>query len=232
MTKPLPDIVGPDLNILVCGLNPGLTAAATGRHFAGRGNRFWKVLHLSGFTPRLLLPEQDQELLEYGIGLTCVVDRPTAEASEVQDDEFIRGAQGVERRVRELKPRYVAFLGKAAYAAILGSTAFDWGEQTRTFGGCKVWLLPNPSGRNRAFSTLQLVAAYSALLRACSGNNAPVFGPQLDGSGTVGSHALDGTEAGRQDGAGVTLISRCGQTGRHPGQGSISLEPSDRADPS
>lgn len=177
MTKALPDIVGPDLNLLICGLNPGLTAAATGRHFAGRGNRFWKVLHLSGFTPRLLTPEQDLELLQYGLGLTCVVDRPTAEAREVRDEEFVRAAQGVERLVRAVRPRYVAFLGKPAYAAILGNKAVDWGEQSRTFGGCKVWLLPNPSGRNRAFSTSELVSAYAALCRACIRPNLPA--PEL-----------------------------------------------------
>lgn len=180
LSKALPDIVRPNLDILICGLNPGLAAAATGQHFVGRGNRFWKVLHLSGFTPRQLPPEQGPELLEYGIGLTCVVDRPTAEARQVQGREFRRGAVRVESQVRELQPRWVTFLGKAAYTAMLGGKAVAWGEQHQTFGGSKVWLLPNPSGRNLAFNTPALVSAYSALRRASLRQNVPDVGRRFD----------------------------------------------------
>jgi TDG/mug DNA glycosylase family protein len=157
MPKPLPDIVGPDLKILFCGLNPGLVAAATGRHFAGRGNRFWEVLHLSGLTPTRLTPEQDREILRYRLGLTCVVDRPTAGAQAVAREEFARAGQ--------------AFLGKAAYGAIRGERSLAWGPQQETFSGAATWVLPNPSGRNRAFSLDDLVEAYACLRGAAPGHD-------------------------------------------------------------
>jgi len=171
MPKPLPDIVGPDLKILFCGLNPGLVAAATGRHFAGRGNRFWEVLHLSGLTPTRLTPEQDREILRYRLGLTCVVDRPTAGAQAVAREEFARAGQALADQVRRLRPRCVAFLGKAAYGAIRGERSLAWGPQQETFSGAATWVLPNPSGRNRAFSLDDLVEAYACLRGAAPGHD-------------------------------------------------------------
>src|SRR5580698_8875935 len=81
--QPLPDILEPGLSVIFCGINPGLRAASTGHHFAGRGNRFWRVLHLAGFTPEQILPEDDRSLLRYGCGLTAVVPRATAQAAEL-----------------------------------------------------------------------------------------------------------------------------------------------------
>lgn len=163
MEKPLPDIVAPGLSVIFCGLNPGLSAAASGHHFVGRGNRFWRVLHLSGFTPDQIAPEQDASLLSHGLGITSVVQRPTAGVDDLAKSEFVAAAAGFEAWVRRHAPRYIAFLGKAAYAAMINRRSIPWGQQPDPFGGATAWVLPNPSGRNLAFSLDALVAAYGEL---------------------------------------------------------------------
>src|SRR5262245_14567054 len=87
----LADILAPGLAVVFCGLNPGVAAAATGHHFVGRGNRFWRVLHLAGFTPTQIDPMHDTSILSLGYGLTAVVARPTASAEEVTHDELGKG---------------------------------------------------------------------------------------------------------------------------------------------
>ena len=163
MAKPLPDIVGPGLSVIFCGLNPGLSAAASGHHFMGRSNRFWRVLHLAGFTPGQIAPEDDASLLAFGLGITSVVERPTAGVDDLARSEFVDAAARFERWVRRHAPCYVAFLGKAAYAAMMGRRSVAWGLQVEPFGGAVAWVLPNPSGRNLAFSQDALVAAYREL---------------------------------------------------------------------
>jgi TDG/mug DNA glycosylase family protein len=162
MGKTLPDIVAPGLSVIFCGINPGLGAAAVGHHFAGRGNRFWRVLHLAGFTPQELSPQDDRTLLAYGLGLTSVVERPTAGAGELGRQEFVAAAAGFEHWVRRQAPRCVAFLGKAAYAGMMGRVV-PWGRQAAPFGGAVAWVLPNPSGRNLSFSLDALTTAYRDL---------------------------------------------------------------------
>ncbi|HWU00097.1 MAG TPA: mismatch-specific DNA-glycosylase, partial [Terriglobales bacterium] len=111
-------------------------------------------------------PENDQTILQYHCGLTAVVDRPTARADQVSAQEFADAAARFEKKVRRYAPRFVAFLGKPAYVALSGHREISWGSQAMTFGGVAVWVLPNPSGRNRAFSLDQLVSAYRELHRA------------------------------------------------------------------
>lgn len=156
--------------MIFCGINPGMTAAAQGHHFAGRGNRFWRTLHLAGFTPGQVQPENDRTLLRYQCGLTAVVERPTASADQLSLHEFSAAAAGFEQKIARHAPRFVAFLGKAAYCALSGQREVAWGLQAKTFGNAAVWVLPNPSGRNRAFSLEQLVAAYRELRLAIDEN--------------------------------------------------------------
>jgi TDG/mug DNA glycosylase family protein len=159
----LEDILAERLAVIFCGINPGLTAAAQGHHFAGRGNRFWRTLHLAGFTPDEVRPEHDRTILHYQCGLTAVVERPTARADQLSLHEFTASAVAFEQKIARYAPRFVAFLGKAAYGALSGQRDVAWGPQSKTFGGASVWVLPNPSGRNRAFSLDQLVEAYRQL---------------------------------------------------------------------
>ncbi|MGE8063660.1 G/U mismatch-specific DNA glycosylase [Pseudomonas sp. NPDC089569] len=163
MGEGLQDILAEGLAVVFCGINPGLTAAAQGHHFAGRGNRFWRTLHLAGFTPRELRPENDRTILQYRCGLTAVVERPTARADQLSRQEFAAGAATFEQKITHYAPRYVAFLGKAAYCALSAQREVAWGLQPRTFGNAAVWVLPNPSGRNLAFTLDQLVEAYREL---------------------------------------------------------------------
>lgn len=162
----LPDILGPGLDVVFCGINPGVDAAAAGHHFLGRGNRFWSVLHLAGFTPRLLAPEDDTSALDFGIGLTAAVARPTQRADQLLAGEFVEAGLLLEEKLALYQPRYIAFLGKVAYAGITGQRNVEWGAQPQRFGGAQVWILPNPSGLNRGFTKEMLVEAYSALKRA------------------------------------------------------------------
>ena len=159
----LPDILAPGLAVVFCGINPGLLAASTGRHFAGHGNRFWRVMHLAGFTPEQLGPEDDHALLQYGYGLTTAVSRATARANDLSRMELKAAAIDFEQKIERYAPKYIAFLGKMALAAMSGTRDIQWGLQSAPFGGARAWVLPNPSGLNRSFSLDALVGAYREL---------------------------------------------------------------------
>lgn len=162
----LPDVMARDLTLVFCGINPGLKSAATGHHFVAGSNRFWRVLHQAGFTPEQVSPENGRVLLEYGFGLTTAVKRPTARADELSRDEFVAASKAFTRKMRRYAPRYVAFLGKPAFAVLSGQREVQWGLQSVSFGGATAWVLPNPSGLNRAFRLEDLVRAYSELRAA------------------------------------------------------------------
>jgi TDG/mug DNA glycosylase family protein len=165
-TLRLPDLLSNGLDVVFCGINPALSAARMGHHFSSPSNRFWRVLYLAGFTPHLIEPENDRTILQFGYGLTAAAERPTVSASEVTNLEFLEAAKKLERKILRYRPRFVAFLGKPAFAAIFRKQKVNWGEQSVKFGGAEVWVLPNPSGLNRAFSLAQLVSAYQDLRTA------------------------------------------------------------------
>lgn len=166
----LADILAKDLSVVFCGINPGMSSAVVGYHFASRSNRFWRALHLSGFTTEQLIPQNAASLLDYRCGLTSAVDRPTIGASDLRRDDFINARPGLEQKIRRYSPRYIAFLGKPACAAIFDQREVRWGRQSMRFGGAQVWVLPNPSGLNRAFTLEGLITAYRELSQevACS----------------------------------------------------------------
>jgi TDG/mug DNA glycosylase family protein len=168
----LPDILAPELSVIFCGINPGILAASTGHHFAGRGNRFWRAVHLAGFTPAQLVPQDDRALLRYGYGLTTAIARATARADELSPSEIKAAASAFEQKIARLAPRYIAFLGKMALSAMTGERDIAWGLQAEPFGGARAWVLPNPSGLNRSFSLDALVSAYRALYVAAASSQA------------------------------------------------------------
>ncbi|EJL92789.1 G:T/U mismatch-specific DNA glycosylase [Herbaspirillum sp. CF444] len=174
MTPPagnsLPDLLAPGLDVVFCGINPGMSAAAAGHHFMGRSNRFWKTIHLAGFTPTLIDPFDDRKILEHRCGLTTVVERPTARADELLREEYLLASAKLSEKIEKLKPKCLAFLGKPAYQAISGKPKITWGKQPEPFGGAMVWVLPNPSGLNRGFSLDNLVQAYQELRYDISAN--------------------------------------------------------------
>lgn len=159
----LSDVLGPGLSVVFCGLNPALTAVRDGHNFSSPSNRFWRVLHLSGFTSRLLRADEERELLEYGCGITAAVSRATKSASELRLDDYKRAAPLLEAKITKFAPANLAFLGKAAFAAISARADCDWGRQSEVFAGANTWVLPNPSGLNRAFGLDRLTAYYRDL---------------------------------------------------------------------
>ena len=161
--NPLPDVIKAHLTVLFCGVNPGMLAAETGHHFAGRNNRFWRAVYLAGFTAEEIAPQNDISFLQYGCGLSSVVARPTPRADQVSRQEFAKAADTFELKIKQNAPRFVAFLGKAAYAALYDRREITWGAQSNAIGKSRLWVLPNPSGRNRAFSLDRLVENYRQL---------------------------------------------------------------------
>ncbi len=165
----LTDVITTSLRVVFCGINPGLRSAALGLHFATPSNRFWRVLHLAGFTPRQLEPKEAHLLLDYGIGITSAVVRPTVSAANLSRADYIAARPAFERKIAKYKPRYVAFLGKPALSVFLNQRNLRWGLQPATLGGSGVWLLPNPSGLNCAFTIGMLTSAYRELFEALGG---------------------------------------------------------------
>ncbi|KQH78882.1 DNA glycosylase [Mycobacterium gordonae] len=160
------DVLAHGLKVVFCGINPAATAVADGHNFSNRSNRFWPVLHLAGFTDVRLRPQEERLLLEYGCGITAVVTRATSRADEVSQEEFRRARPEFEAKMRRYGPRVIAFLGKRAVSAMTGDSNVGWGRYADRFADTTAWILPNPSGLNRAFTLDGLVAAYTELRRA------------------------------------------------------------------
>jgi len=156
----LTDIIANHLDVIFCGINPGLKSSNDGFHFSGRSNRFWKVLHQSGFTPYEIEAVNDISLLNFGYGLTTAVERATSRADELSKEEFEEALKSFTSKIIKYQPKYVAFLGKAAYKVFSKKKEILWGEQPEDFCGAKVWVLPNTSGLNRGFTLDSLVTYY------------------------------------------------------------------------
>ncbi|MEU3745844.1 MULTISPECIES: G/U mismatch-specific DNA glycosylase [Streptomyces] len=154
------------LSVLLCGINPGLMTAATGHHFARPGNRFWPVLHLSGFTPRQLRPDEQEELLSYGLGITNVVARATARADELSREEYREGGRLLVGKVESLAPRWLAVVGVTAYRTAFGEPKAVIRPQERMIGSTRMWALPNPSGLNAHWTAATMAEEYARLREA------------------------------------------------------------------
>ena len=168
--KTIPDLIAPGLNVLFCGINPGLYSGATGHHFARPGNRFWPTLHGAGFTDRRLAPWEERELLRYGCGITNLVSRTTAAASELTAEELVAGRRKLLTQVKRYAPRAVAVLGIGAYRDAFEQPKAALGEQPERMHDAVVWVLPNPSGLNAHHQLDGLIALFRALRVAVSGS--------------------------------------------------------------
>jgi double-stranded uracil-DNA glycosylase len=164
--RKIPDLIGPDLRVLLVGINPSLWSGWSGRHFGRPTNRLWTTLHEAGLTPRRLAPEDTDELLAAGIGITNLVARSTARADELSDDEIRAGVPGLRTLVREWRPRAVAVLGVSAYRVAFARPKAVVGRQPEAFEGSLLWVLPNPSGLNAHYQQPALTAEYAALRQA------------------------------------------------------------------
>ncbi|MFB6986028.1 G/U mismatch-specific DNA glycosylase [Streptomyces sp. NPDC056304] len=161
--RTVPDVVAGGLRVLFCGINPSLMTGATGHHFAHPGNRFWPVLHRSGFTPRQLKPAEQTELIRYGLGITNVVARATARADELSTDEFREGGQILAAKVEGLRPQWLAVVGVTAYRTAFGRRTARIGLQDHTIAATRVWVLPNPSGLNAHWTVRTMAEEYGRL---------------------------------------------------------------------
>ncbi|MEO8256462.1 MAG: mismatch-specific DNA-glycosylase [Acidobacteriota bacterium] len=155
------------MRVLLVGINPGMRSAETGHHFAGYSNRFWKLLHESRLVPELIRAEDDDRLPEWGFGITNLVARATPGIDTLRPDEFVAGARTLRRKVRRWQPEVVAFVGVTVFRAVnrtgRGAAPLTVGLQPDTFEGARVFVLPNPSGRNANFTYAQMLDAFSAL---------------------------------------------------------------------
>jgi TDG/mug DNA glycosylase family protein len=158
--RKVPDVIASNLRVLFCGINPGLYSAWARHHFARPGNRFWPALFASGFTDRLLRPDEEPELLRFGYGITNLVERATAAAAELSREELQAGRRVLEKKVERYQPRAVAVLGVGAYRFAFDRPAATVGPQPEKMGKTLVWMLPNPSGLNAHFTPKDLAKVF------------------------------------------------------------------------
>jgi double-stranded uracil-DNA glycosylase len=145
----VPDVLGPGVRVVFCGINPGHWSARAGAAFANPRNDFWRLLHAVGFTPRQLEPREQAELLRYGIGLTNAALRTTRGSSDLRAADFAGSRERLEAIALEIEPRVVAFVGKAAYQGVLRERP-EHGEQSRKLGETSLFVLPSTSPANAA----------------------------------------------------------------------------------
>ncbi len=157
------DLVAPGLDVLFCGINPGLYSGATGFHFARPGNRFWPALLASGFTPRQFHPSEGQALLALRYGITNLVARTTATAAELSLEELRAGRRRLERTVRRYRPRVTAIVGVTAYRAAFDRPEAQLGRQPERVIDSVLWVLPNTSGLNAHHQARDFARAFSEL---------------------------------------------------------------------
>ena len=179
------------MRVLLVGINPGVRSALTGHHFAGFSNRFWKLLAESGLVPELLTHEDDGRLPEFGLGVTNLVARPSPGIDDLRPAEYVEGWRVLEKKIRRFRPAIVALVGVTLYRAIrplldgdrpLRRPAIVPGLQPQTIHGARIFVLPNPSGRNANFSYVEMLAAFRGLKRLAD-KQAPVCAQRAKGRG-------------------------------------------------
>lgn len=160
--------IAPGVRVLLVGINPGVRSATVGHHFAGYSNRFWKLLYESHLVTEPIGSADDARLPEWGLGMTNLIARPTPGIGTLRPEEYAAGARVLRRKVRRFKPAVVAFVGVTLFRAVFGRRSGDrveLGPQPERFEGARVWVLPNPSGRNAHFSYAEMLHAFRALGR-------------------------------------------------------------------
>jgi len=162
----LNDRAGPGLRVLFVGINPGIRSAQLGHHFAGYSNRFWKLLYESRLVPEPIGTEDDHRLPEWGFGITNLVSRATPGIDTLGPEEYVAGARRLRRKVRRWQPDVVALVGVTLFRVLFdrrGGAPIPLGLQLEEFEGARVFVLPNPSGRNANYSYQEMLAAFRGL---------------------------------------------------------------------
>ena len=184
----LRDRIAPDIRVLFVGINPGVRSAVTGHHFAGFSNRFWKLLRESKLVPEPITYEDDSRLVEWRLGITNLIARPSPGINDLRPAEYLEGWTILSRKIRRHKPAVVALVGVTLYRAILpllpGVPAAErrtarlapdhvLGLRPETIHGARLFVLPNPSGRNANFSYGEMLDSFKALAVYLKRRNAP-----------------------------------------------------------
>jgi TDG/mug DNA glycosylase family protein len=154
----LPDYLRDGLDIVFVGLNPGLYSAQVGHYFAYKHNRFWSALSASGLVPQPVGPEDDARLLDWGIGLTDIVKRPTRGIHELTPAEFRRGAKALREKIIRYTPHVICFIGLTGYRVCCGQSSRGLGSQKERFADANVFVIPSTSPRNARYSLADIVA--------------------------------------------------------------------------
>ena len=165
----IPDVLGPDLRVVFCGINPGRVSAAAGAHFANPRNDFWRLLHAAGFTRRLLTPAEQFELLQEGLGVTNAAARTTPGSGDLRKSDFAGAAERLERIATTLRPAWIAFVGKEAYRGTFGERP-KLGEQSRNLGETRLFVLPSTSPANAAVPWAERLRWFAELASRASGS--------------------------------------------------------------
>jgi TDG/mug DNA glycosylase family protein len=164
---PLRDRIKPGVRVLFVGINPGLRSEAIGHHFAGYSNRFWKLLYDARVVPEAIGAEQDDRLPEWGLGITNLIPRCTPGMDTLDLEEYVAGLKALRRKVRRFKPAIVAFVGVSLYRFVYGRKGVvTLGPQPEMFEGARVFVLPNPSGRNANYSYDEMLKGFKRLAKA------------------------------------------------------------------
>jgi double-stranded uracil-DNA glycosylase len=233
----LTDRIEPGVRVLLVGINPGVRSAESGHHFAGPSNRFWRLLHSSGVVPEPITHEGDVRLPEWGLGVTNLIARPSPGIDDLRPPEYLEGWQILERKIDRFRPDIVAFVGVTMYRALWSvitqtvvgppepraKAVITPGFQNATVHGARVFVLPNPSGRNAHFSWDDMLASFRGLARAmkrlppreATARPAP---PSGEASSSAGSAA-----------AGTGLSPRAAGTARRTTPSSPAAAPSRKA---
>jgi G:T/U-mismatch repair DNA glycosylase/8-oxo-dGTP pyrophosphatase MutT (NUDIX family) len=164
----LPDVLGSDLRVVFCGINPGRVSAAAGAHFANPRNDFWRLLHAAGFTSRLYEPHEQFEVLREGIGITNAASRTTPGSGDLRRADFAGSAERLDRLARELRPGWIGFVGKEAYRGVFGERP-ELGVQERRLGETRLFVLPSTSPANAAVPWLERERWFQELAGRSSG---------------------------------------------------------------
>jgi len=160
----VPDVLGPGLDVVFCGINPGRVSAAANAHFANPRNDFWRLLHDAGFTPRLFEPSEQYDVLDHGLGLTNAAYRTTPGSSDLRRADFAGSADRLTVLARDLRPRFIAFVGKEAYRGVFGERA-ELGLQARQLGETRLYVLPSTSPANAAVPYPERLRSFRDLRR-------------------------------------------------------------------
>lgn len=162
-SQAVPDHLRPGLKLVVVGINPGTRSGSTGHHYAWPGNHFWPLMYQSGLIPEPLTFAEDHRVLEWGIGLTNLCDRPSREASELSRDELAAGAVALRAKLSAIRPLVVCFNGKGIYEVFAGRKDVQFGIQPETYEGSALFVLPSSSARTAAYQRDAKLRSYKEL---------------------------------------------------------------------